>query len=56
MTRGPDGSVQVVRVDGTEYQICASDRQDNCMNPRAAGLAWGDRPLRYWPAETASER
>jgi hypothetical protein len=56
VTRGPDGSVQVVRVDGTEYQICASDRQDNCMNPRAAGLAWGDRPLRYWPAETASER
>lgn len=56
VTRGPDGRVQVVRVDGTEYQICASDWQDNCMNPRAAGLAWDDRPLRYWPAETASER
>lgn len=47
--RGPDGRAQVVRVEGKDYQVCVGDRQDDCIQPRAAGLDWGERPLRYWP-------
>lgn len=47
--RGPDGRAQIVKVGGKEYQVCVNDRQDDCIQPRAAGLDWGDRPLRYWP-------
>lgn len=53
--RGPDGRAQVVMVEGKRYQVCVGERQDSCINPRAAGLKWGDRPLRYWPGESTSE-
>lgn len=53
--RDTDGRVQVVRVEGQEYQVCVGERQDNCINPHAAGLNWGDRPLKYWPGKPASE-
>ena len=38
-----------------EYPICQGDVQDNCINPRAAGKNWGNRPLNYWPGKPASE-
>ena len=38
-----------------EYPPCRGDRQDNCINPREAGLNYGNRPLAYWPGRPASE-
>jgi hypothetical protein len=29
--------------------------QDSCVNPREAGLNYGNRPLNYWPGQPASE-
>jgi len=52
--RGPDGQATEVRVDGVVYPVCTRDRQDNCIQPRAARLGWGNRPLETWPGEPAS--
>lgn len=38
-----------------EYPPCRGDMQDNCVNPREAGLNYGNRPLGYWPGQPASE-
>ncbi|TMM50152.1 hypothetical protein [Qipengyuania marisflavi] len=40
---------------GGEYPPCKGDQQDNCINPREAGLNYGNRPLNYWPGKPASE-
>ncbi|WP_199799720.1 hypothetical protein [Pseudoblastomonas halimionae] len=47
-------SVPTNRVQG-EYPICEGDQQDSCIQPRAAGKNWGNRPLDYWPGKPASE-
>jgi hypothetical protein len=39
----------------TEYPPCKGDVQDSCINPREAGLNYGNRPLNYWPGKPASE-
>ena len=39
----------------SSYPICKGDVQDDCMQPRAAGKNWGNRPLDYWPGKPASE-
>lgn len=49
------GHAQKVRVDGRIYDVCRKGHEDNCINPRAAGLAWGNRPLESWPGAPASE-
>lgn len=38
-----------------EYPVCKSEADDACIQPRAAGLDWGNRPLDYWPGKPASE-
>lgn len=38
-----------------EYPPCKGDMQDSCVNPREAGLNYGNRPLDYWPGQPASE-
>ncbi|MEO1922501.1 hypothetical protein T8S45_02815 [Blastomonas marina] len=38
-----------------DYPICADGRTDACIQPRAAGKNWGNRPLDYWPGKPASE-
>ena len=38
-----------------EYPPCRGDVQDSCVNPREAGLNYGNRPLGYWPGRPASE-
>lgn len=38
-----------------EYPPCKGDMQDNCVNPREAGLNYGNQPLNYWPGKPASE-
>lgn len=49
--RSPQGKVTKVRVDGKIYEVCESEEQDSCIQPRAAGLGRGDIPLSYWPGE-----
>ena len=46
---------QTVMLSGKEYQVCSGDVTDNCINPRAAGLNFGNRALDYWPGKPASE-
>ncbi|GGD54138.1 hypothetical protein GRI62_04315 [Erythrobacter arachoides] len=38
-----------------EYPPCRGTVQDNCVNPREAGLNYGNRPLDYWPGQPASQ-
>lgn len=38
-----------------EYPPCKDGRTDNCINPREAGLNYGNRPLDYWPGQPASQ-
>lgn len=47
--RNRQGKATKVRIDGKEVAVCMSETQDSCINPRAAGLNWGDRPLEYFP-------
>ena len=50
--RNANGKAVKVEVAGVIYDVCMSDAQDHCINPRAAGLGWGDIPLSYWPGKT----
>jgi hypothetical protein len=54
--RASDGRATQVRIGETVYPVCQTERQDGCIQPRAAGLGWGDRPLQHWPGEPASKR
>ena len=49
------GQATKVKIGEKVYDVCMSDDQDSCINPRAAGLKWGNRPLSYWPGKPASE-
>jgi len=55
VAKGPKGKAQVVMLNGKEYQVCGGDVTDNCINPREAGLNYGNRALDYWPGKPASE-
>lgn len=48
------GKATQVRIDGKVYDVCMTEEQDSCINPRAAGLDWGNVPLDYWPGQPAS--
>ena len=37
-----------------EYPVCQGEEQDGCIQPREAGLNYGNRPLDYWPGQPAS--
>ncbi|RKF19224.1 hypothetical protein D6851_12180 [Altericroceibacterium spongiae] len=37
------------------YPVCGKDQTDGCIQPRAAGKNYGNRPLDYWPGEPASQ-
>lgn len=52
---GAKGRAQTVMLNGKEYQVCGGDMTDNCINPREAGLNFGNRALDYWPGKPASE-
>lgn len=47
---------KTVMVNGKEFTICTKTIQDSCINPREAGLNWGNRPLDHWPGKPASEK
>lgn len=48
------GQATKVRIGDTVYEVCMTQEQDSCIQPRAAGLNWGNRPLMRWPGEPAS--
>ena len=50
------GRATKVTVDGKEYIVCAGTVVDACINPRAAGLNFGNVPLDHWPGKPASEK
>ena len=35
----------------SEYPPCRGDMQDSCVNPREAGLNYGNRPLQQYPGD-----
>ena len=37
------------------YPLCSTSVQDECVNPREAGMHFGKVPLAYWPGQPASE-
>jgi hypothetical protein len=47
---------KAVMIDGIQVAVCTKDVQDSCINPREAGLNWGNRPLDYWPGKPASDK
>ena len=49
------GHATKVKIGETVYTVCTKEKQDGCINPRAAGLNWGNTPLNYWPGKPASE-
>lgn len=53
---GRDGRATIVSIDGQRYAVCSRGRTDDCINPRAAGLDWGNRPLPDWPGDRATAR
>lgn len=53
--RNNNGKATKVRISGEVYDVCMNGEQDDCINPRAAGLNWGNRPLDYWPGKPASK-
>ncbi|MCJ2185272.1 hypothetical protein [Novosphingobium beihaiensis] len=55
LSRDAHGRATQVRVDGQAYPVCEGSVQDECINPRQAGLRFGDVPLGYWPGQLASD-
>ncbi|HYC75039.1 hypothetical protein [Brevundimonas sp.] len=55
VARDANGRATSVRIGGTVYKVCMSENEDGCIQPRDAGLNWGDRPLAHWPGRPASE-
>ena len=49
------GQPTKVKIGDREVYICNEERQDSCINPRDAGLNFGNRELEYWPGKPASE-
>lgn len=54
--RNARGHATVVRIDGELLDVCMNDRQDDCIQPRAAGLGFGEKPLPYWPNGAVDSR
>jgi hypothetical protein len=53
--RAANGRATSVRIGGTVYKVCMTESEDGCIQPRAAGLNWGNHPLQRWPGRPASE-
>lgn len=53
--RNAKGQATKVKIGEQVYPVCMSDAMtDGCINPREAGLKWGNRPLKNWPGKPAS--
>ncbi|WP_260923790.1 hypothetical protein [Novosphingobium sp. 9] len=53
--RDAHGRATQVQVDGQNYAVCTKNVQDGCINPRSAGLHFGNVPLDHWPGQPASQ-
>lgn len=53
--RNADGKATKVRAGGEIYAVCMSEASDDCINPRAAGLDWGDIPRRDWSGDRPAQ-
>ena len=54
--RDARGRATKVNVGGTVYAVCSATVKDSCINPREAGLNFGNVPLDHWPGKPASSR
>lgn len=50
LDRNKLGRASEVKIGGSDYAVCMGKTQDECVNPRQAGLGFGDIPLGYFPA------
>ena len=53
--RDEKGRATKIRVEGQIYEVCRDGKTDGCINPRDAGLDFGNVPLDHWPGRPASE-
>lgn len=53
--RNAKGQATKVEAMGKVYDVCVGKVQDSCINPREAGLNFGNVPLDHWPGKPASE-
>ena len=54
--RDAKGRPTKVRMDGQEVSVCTADKTDGCVNPREAGLNFGNNPIGDWPGKPASDK
>lgn len=52
--RDARGRATKVEVEGQVYTVCTSDNSDSCINPREAGLNFGNTPINRWPGRPIS--
>jgi hypothetical protein len=52
--RDSKGRATKVRREGQEYNVCTSDDADGCINPREAGLGWGNNTAKEWTGREIS--
>ncbi|MCL4672702.1 MAG: hypothetical protein KJZ64_07140 [Sphingomonadaceae bacterium] len=52
--RDAKGKPTKVRIDGKDYMVCTSDNSDGCINPREAGLKFGNHAASKWPGRPIS--
>lgn len=53
--RDARGRPTMVRIEGQEVAVCMDGKTDSCINPREAGLNFGNNPIANWPGHPASE-
>ena len=53
--RDAKGQATRVSIGGATYDVCSPAKQDDCINPREAGLNFGNVPLDHWPGQPASQ-
>jgi hypothetical protein len=56
VARDAGGRATKVSIDGMEYAVCSATVKDACINPREAGLNFGNVPLDHWPGQTGTQR
>ena len=53
--RDAHGRPSKVNHEGAVVDVCNEMKKDSCVNPREAGLNFGNNPVQNWPGKPASE-